>query len=66
MKGELKDQLNSVSGEFRVVDFFLDLDYENDPVSKVTFYQKVIGKHDIREVKFEEVKNLLGPFPFQL
>lgn len=61
-----KLKINQFSNVFRVGTFFLDLDFQNNQVSRVMFYQKVRGSDTIKEQTYENIKQLLDPFPFQL
>uniref|UniRef100_A0A1B6F1L0 HD/PDEase domain-containing protein n=1 Tax=Cuerna arida TaxID=1464854 RepID=A0A1B6F1L0_9HEMI len=52
---------------FHVEDFYLCLDSESDPVANVKFYKKT-GQKDkpIEKESFDNIKDLLAPYPFQL
>lgn len=65
-KLKISNKKKQVSNVFRVGTFFLDLDVQNNQVSRVTFYQKVRGSNTIKEQTYENIKQLLDPFPFQL
>ncbi|XP_046678297.1 deoxynucleoside triphosphate triphosphohydrolase SAMHD1 isoform X1 [Homalodisca vitripennis] len=51
--------------KFSVEDFYLYLDSTSDPVANVKFYKKT-GEETIEKETFENIKNRLAPFPFQL
>lgn len=67
-QSNLEERLNTKqpSKVFQVETFFLDLDVQNNQISKVWFYKKDRGTNTIVQQKYEDIKELLDPFPFQL